>query len=218
MRLGEQQKPAGWLGLQEMANEVCSNIPAGLEIQICLERNAGWVQLIIQSERRSIGLPDQADLSLAEQISEALAEARAKNENADTPLPTPSSLTSRDANAIQIGGDHYRRLDPQPWDLFAVYEEIDHFTASAMTYVIRHAHKGGATDLDKAVHWLEKLLEVAVRAPEVPTFGHAMERWKLPPEERWILLSLLTWSDTGNLEHLREAVARLRTLRQERYG
>lgn len=121
------------------------------------------------------------------------------------------------ANDYQVGGDHYRRLDPQPWDLFAVYEEIDHFTATAMTYIIRHAAKGGADDLGKAIHWLRKLCEITERAPEVPMFGEAMERWQLPVEERYILLLLLTWSDTGNIEHVREAVERLDALRALRY-
>lgn len=63
------------------------------------------------------------------------------------------------ANAIQVGGDHYRRMAIQPWDFIAA-NGIGYFEGSAIAYIARWRHKGGVEDLRKAVHYLNKLIEL----------------------------------------------------------
>lgn len=64
------------------------------------------------------------------------------------------------ANAIQIGGDHYKQFgDLQPWDVIN-YFKLGYFDGNAVKYILRWMHKGGTVDLEKARHYLTKLLEL----------------------------------------------------------
>lgn len=60
----------------------------------------------------------------------------------------------------QVGGDHYRTLKIQPWDIVDEYA-LDHYRASALKYVLRADRKGKKLeDLRKAVHCLRKAIEI----------------------------------------------------------
>jgi Protein of unknwon function (DUF3310) len=60
----------------------------------------------------------------------------------------------------QVGGDHYRTLKIQPWDIVDEYA-LDHYRASALKYVLRADRKGKKLeDLRKAIHCLHKAIEI----------------------------------------------------------
>lgn len=59
----------------------------------------------------------------------------------------------------QVGGDHYRQLSPQPWDVIAAWR-LGFFSGNVIKYVARHREKGGVEDLRKARHYLDKLIEL----------------------------------------------------------
>lgn len=61
-------------------------------------------------------------------------------------------------NTIQVGGDHYKSKGIQPWD-FIVTNNLGYLEGNIIKYVSRHREKGGVTDLLKAKHYLEKLIE-----------------------------------------------------------
>ena len=70
----------------------------------------------------------------------------------------------RIAGTRQIAGDHYKRMDIQPWD---VIDSLDHaqaigfYRGNALKYIMRAGEKGPAReDYEKAKHYLEKLLEI----------------------------------------------------------
>lgn len=73
------------------------------------------------------------------------------------------------ANKTQIGGDHYKKKnitkDQVPeggldvWDIVWLWKR-DHFTATAIKYLARWEDKGGKEDLKKAVHWIQKRIEL----------------------------------------------------------
>ena len=63
------------------------------------------------------------------------------------------------ANEKQIGGDHYRLKPMQPWD-FVAANNIGFFEGNAIKYLARWKEKGGVDDLRKAVHYIEKLIEI----------------------------------------------------------
>lgn len=71
-------------------------------------------------------------------------------------------------DAIQIGGSHYKDMDVQPWQALASWLSADQFQAyllgTAIAYLARvnssAPGKGGRQDVEKAVHTLQKLLEV----------------------------------------------------------
>ena len=63
------------------------------------------------------------------------------------------------ANANQIGGDHYAKRTIQPWD-YIIANNIGFLEGNAIKYLTRWKEKGGVQDIEKAQHYIEKLLEV----------------------------------------------------------
>lgn len=76
-------------------------------------------------------------------------------------METVKSLveTTGEANQRQIGGVHYKLQAIEPWD-YIVANELPFLEGSIIKYVSRHRRKGGVEDLEKAKHFLEKLIEV----------------------------------------------------------
>jgi len=72
------------------------------------------------------------------------------------------STTSGDNR--QVGGDHYKKMKIQPWDLFGsifnLDEQIGFYLGNVYKYLMRYDSKNGIQDLEKAKHYLEKLIEV----------------------------------------------------------
>lgn len=72
----------------------------------------------------------------------------------------------------QVGGTHYRDMTVQPWDALESWLTPEQFIGfligSAIAYLARfNAHvpgKGGLQDLQKAVHYLQKAIEIEERA------------------------------------------------------
>lgn len=62
------------------------------------------------------------------------------------------------ANDKQIGGTHYQ-TPIQPWD-FIVANNIGFLEGNAIKYAARHRQKNGKEDLEKAIHYLQKAIEV----------------------------------------------------------
>lgn len=59
----------------------------------------------------------------------------------------------------QIGGDHYKESPIQPIE-FIHKNGLNFSEGSAVKYICRHRKKGGRQDLEKAIHYLELLLEM----------------------------------------------------------
>lgn len=76
------------------------------------------------------------------------------------------------ANDSQIGGDHYKALQPEPWDVIWQWQR-DYLVGSAIKYLSRWDHKGGVDDLRKAAHFIQKRIEIAEAAERDAT---AVER------------------------------------------
>ena len=63
------------------------------------------------------------------------------------------------ANEYQVGGSHYVYNAIQPWD-FIVSHDMGFLEGNIIKYVARYQVKGGLDDLEKAQHYLTKLIEV----------------------------------------------------------
>lgn len=72
--------------------------------------------------------------------------------------------TKPDANARQVQGDHYKRLTIQTWDYIAA-NNIGYLEGNVIKYVSRWRDKGGVADLEKARHYLDKLIELQCAKP-----------------------------------------------------
>ena len=66
-------------------------------------------------------------------------------------------MTTQDANAVQVGGDHYK-TEIQPWD-YIIANNLGYLEGNIIKYVSRYKKKGGMADLLKAQHYLQKLIE-----------------------------------------------------------
>lgn len=63
------------------------------------------------------------------------------------------------ANERQVGGSHYQS-SMQHWD-FIEDNGIGYLEACATKYITRHRKKNGLQDLEKADHYVEKLIQLA---------------------------------------------------------
>ena len=59
----------------------------------------------------------------------------------------------------QVGGNHYTSLDIQPWEIIE-RNKLGFFDGNALKYLLRFRAKGGVEDLEKAKHYLDKLIEL----------------------------------------------------------
>ena len=58
----------------------------------------------------------------------------------------------------QIGGKHYQNFSIQP-SKFVIENELLFPEGSAIKYICRHRFKNGKEDLEKAVHFIEMIIE-----------------------------------------------------------
>lgn len=119
-------------------------------------------------------------------------------------------------NDRQVAGTHYE-APYQHWD-FAADMQLGYFEGQITKYVYRHPKKKGREDMEKGVHFFDKLLsldrtsaQVANPAPAPATsftklFAHAP--W-LQVEERQIIISVCLWRGKRDLELCRELLAQL---------
>jgi hypothetical protein len=70
------------------------------------------------------------------------------------------------ANNFQVGGDHYAKNTIQPWD-YIVANELGYLEGNIVKYITRWRDKGGIQDIDKVIHYAQKLKEVELKKEEV---------------------------------------------------
>lgn len=58
----------------------------------------------------------------------------------------------------QVGGDHYQTMEIQPSE-FIHRNKLGWCEGNAVKYITRYTLKGGITDIDKAIHYLQLLKE-----------------------------------------------------------
>ena len=64
----------------------------------------------------------------------------------------------------QVGGDHYKVMGVQPWDVVDTWpreQRIGYYRGSALKYLMRMGSKDAAPmEIAKCLHYVQKLLEV----------------------------------------------------------
>lgn len=102
------------------------------------------------------------DMHNAREGAEALTGFAPFTETRITAEGTVPSLTVN-PDIRQVGGDHYKRHTLQPWDAMREWMPAAEFRGflwgNVIKYVARWMHKGGLEDLEKARHYLDKLIE-----------------------------------------------------------
>lgn len=69
-----------------------------------------------------------------------------------------------DPLSTQVGGGHYKEMPIQPAE-FCQRNKLGFCESSVVKYVSRHSEKGGRQDIEKAIHFLEILLELEYPQP-----------------------------------------------------
>lgn len=68
------------------------------------------------------------------------------------------------ANRLQVGGSHYTSKSVQPWTAMEAWMSEEAFKGyiwgNVIKYIARWEDKGGKEDLQKAKHYLDKLIEI----------------------------------------------------------
>jgi len=68
------------------------------------------------------------------------------------------------ARDYQIGGDHYKNMGVEPWDVVDTWpleQRIGYYRGNALKYLMRMGSKDDPyTEIEKCQHYIQKLLEV----------------------------------------------------------
>ena len=92
---------------------------------------------------------EQANRAAAKVVSKHVEEATSTGKKPQT------------ASLRQVGGDHYLTLSVEPWDAMRAWMAEEEFSGYLKGNVIKYlARTKGADDLEKANHYLQKLIEV----------------------------------------------------------
>lgn len=75
------------------------------------------------------------------------------------------------ADARQVGGEHYTRQPIQPWAAMEAWltpeEFMGYLRGNCIKYHARFREKAGMQDLEKALHYTQKLQEFLRKHPEL---------------------------------------------------
>lgn len=119
------------------------------------------------------------------------------------------------ANQTQVGGTHYQNPFPH-WDL-AHELDLGYFEGQISKYITRHRFKNGLEDAQKALHFCNKLIELARDEGRMPrhkttTFARMTqyaEANKLLPLEYSCVMTVCNWQNVNTLHTLTERIERL---------
>ena len=107
-------------------------------------------------------------------------------------------------SSYQVGGDHYQTEGEQHWDRMWRLYGRGYFVGCATKYIERYHLKNGKQDLLKAIHFLEKLIEL-----EYPVEKKVSDRHPADYQERLSekMAKMRLDAMTGIPDHLREVAA-----------
>lgn len=76
-------------------------------------------------------------------------------------LNTKEQVKENPASALdkQVSGNHYKDCGIQPIEYIHA-NDLDYFQGNVVKYVTRHRDKNGKADIEKAIHYLELILEL----------------------------------------------------------
>lgn len=97
----------------------------------------------------------------------------------------------KNANEVQVGGTHYKNTF-QHWDLVHA-TDMGYFEGQITKYVTRNRKKNGKQDLDKAMHFLIKFIELVEKGVYRSTSGKARRMAYAPLFNRYAVANELNW-------------------------
>ena len=77
----------------------------------------------------------------------------------------------------QVGGSHYKKMKIQP-SKFVIENELLFPEGNVIKYICRHRFKNGKEDLEKAVHFIEMIIERDYKDEKQETWVEGYRKWK----------------------------------------
>lgn len=120
-------------------------------------------------------------------------------------------------NETQIDGTHYRARI-QHWDYVFLVLDNRYLEGNVTKYVVRHKKKNGTKDLEKALHYIDKLIDTHRKGHYLPMAQ--VSRWTFRMEEfirendldtsQALVVDRITmWRGQQDLAYLRELIAQM---------
>jgi Protein of unknwon function (DUF3310) len=118
------------------------------------------------------------------------------------------------ADNTQVGGAHYKATSYDHWN-YAIDARLPYLEGQITKYVDRHARKNGKQDLEKALHFAQKLRECALEGRAYPIgvsyyrnaiVAYAAARPEQPSEELSIVKQASNWTSSAHLDDLVSAI------------
>lgn len=110
--------------------------------------------------------PNASPKAVSEKFSAAMPTVyvlRKEAREIAEPVREPEAVAET-ANFRQVGGDHYRAMGVEPWDVvdtWPVEQRIGYYRGGALKYIMRMGSKDvSAQEIAKGEHYIQKLLEV----------------------------------------------------------
>ncbi len=118
-------------------------------------------------------------------------------------------MEGSDANARQVGGDHYKGADYQHWD-FVTDARLDYLPAQVTRYIGRwRRHPAGKQNLEKAIHYIDKCNEMRSVGAQSPHWQRWFDRYTLLNKTHVEDKLAMQWACLGEWGNARRAVERL---------
>lgn len=121
------------------------------EEELCWEYLLQWPLATSEEIEQEIGVPAHFAQALIDRIGTPREVFEAEAE-ADSALDT------------QVGGSHYKDMAIQPWQAMEAWLTAEEYRGYhkgvAIAYLARERDKGGMEDIKKAIHHLQRLVEM----------------------------------------------------------
>jgi hypothetical protein len=115
------------------------------------------------------------------------------------------------ANSMQVGGSHYQK-PIQHWD-FVAGHDYGYLAGQVTKYLFRWRDKNGLQDVQKAAHFLQKLIEVELQHVEegfvAPSIHEFLNANQVPDDEAYVMAMIHAFTENRNTEFLELAKARM---------
>lgn len=130
------------------------------------------------------------------------------------------------ANDIAVGGNHYKGSKMEHWDYAVRVLNNRYLEGNITKYVLRHRHKNGMQDLDKAAHYIAKLQEEYKEGRVKPLTEPVVDalfsvdqfcrEQGLTPEEGFVLQRMAYWREGWHLEQVALTIRNLQGIERAR--
>lgn len=101
-------------------------------------------------------------------IGKLLGEKLQENRRRELYRDNMTKLEQQRANDAQYGGDHYKKMQIQPWDIvdeWPIEQQVGYHRGGALKYIMRMGTKDERLqEAAKAMHYVQKLVEVLEKA------------------------------------------------------